>query len=255
MSKDNSKGEKIYNKYNPLSSSGLIGGLSTLYDRFFNNGKKSREYPFLGTSQDEAYWAKYNNVNNKYSDRIKNTDIRFEGDSNNDEYVGLLPEMEKHILAMVDSLHLGRLYKSRHYGDSRNLYDSDINPKADLRSAYLNAKKILEDNSGKWHTVNEKLSPLMLFDKNIGDYNYSSGVSALQNFSIRWNKDKKRIEVKDTYDFSPFQRFLTGIPKRDKELQIRGSIPFDPLIGSKELNSSLKKYDMLSGFKNEEYKK
>lgn len=44
-------------------------------------------------------------------------------------------------------------------------------------------------------------------------------LSLMQNFTVRYNKDKKEMEYNDTYDFNQFEDFVPGTP-----FNIRGSI-------------------------------
>ena len=63
----------------------------------------------------------------------------------------------------------------------------------------------------------------------------------LADFAMKWSPSEGVLRVHDTYDYPLYARLLGGIPKRPKEMKIRGLVKFDPEKGSVLLRDGLDK--------------
>lgn len=130
--------------------------------------------------------------------------------------------MLERIAAIADTTNTGKMLRNF------DTYEERLAPinKLKLKEIYETGKRIL-NNPGKGQQVNEestlKAAP-----------NGKTGLGALQNFGVVWDKSAGKLRAYDTYDFPDYLSMF--IPKREKPLKIRGEIKFDPLKGSKILN-------------------
>lgn len=70
----------------------------------------------------------------------------------------------------------------------------------------------------------------------------ATGLDLFGNFTIQWDKENNTIKVNDTYDFPSIVTGKYTIPKREKALEIREDIKFNPKIGSYLLRDNMKNY-------------
>ena len=222
---------KLYNRLNPREGFG-IGSIidnSILYT--FGQGKP-RKGTNLAIPEEEAYWKLYNKVP---QDIVKPTNVRINADKGDtkSDFVGMPETMKERIAAMADTLNLGKIVRDPESYRTK-FPNSPINYLG-LKRNYEFAKQVM-NNPGKGQQASEEYS---MKESPIGN----TGLGALENFGLMWDKNKKVLKAYDTYDFPSILDFV--IPERDKPLKIREEIPFDPTIGSKILKNNFKEFNSI----------
>ena len=221
----------LYNRLNPREAFGLGSFINNGILYTFGGGKP-RKGTNLATPEEEAYWKLYNKVP---QDLVKPTNVRINADKGDtkSEFVGMPESMKERIAAMADTLNLGKLVRNPESFRTR-FPNGPINYLG-LKRNYEFAKKVM-DNPGKGQQAKEiysiKESPIK-----------NTGLGALEDFGLVWDKDKKVLKAYDTYDFPSILNLV--IPKRDKDLKIREEIPFNPSIGSNLLKDNFKYFNIV----------
>ena len=209
-----------------------------------SGGNKSR-------GEEDQYWRAYlglkNDLPTMSPDAQTEWDYTIEkqkkerGEPPSDFY-GITPRISANIEAMLDTLNLGKIV--RNY-DVYKQKEPSIPSKKSLNFLYNQAVKIL-NNPEKWHKVNFDTAPIIKEDRNyIEEYGEENPLGMFRNAGVKYSNKDSAIYVQDTYDFPSFLRFISGIPKRPREMKIRGKIDYNPLDGSfllKNINDSLYNY-------------
>ena len=224
--KENGGNIDIYNRLNPALGFDFGSFINNGIQYVFGGGKPRKGFN-IATEEEEAYWKLYNNIP---QDLIKPTNVRINADKGDtkSEYVGMPESMKERIAAMADTLNLGKIVRNPESFRTR-FPDSPINYLG-LKRDYEFAKKVM-DNPGKGQQATEEYSIKGSPIKN-------TGLGALEDFGLLWDKDKKVLRAYDTYDFPKILNFV--IPERDRQLKIREEIPFNPKIGSTLLKDNFK---------------
>ena len=251
---NNFTNKQIYNKLNPG------GGFDIISYLFWNNDFKNRDgnTPRKGagnvaTPDEEAYWKKYLNLNEKTIPQMDKSAKTSWDDSEENKlkikstFVGTTPEIDKRIQAIIDTTNTGKIIRNYDHYKTKvpNLPDKDK-----INKIYKFGKMVLdnpykEDGSHKWHQANEELSIKDIEETK--DHSWGSGLGALQNFGIRWDPKTRTGYVHDTYDF-PIKLFFGTvntndyIPIRNSILKIRGKVKL-PKEGSYLLRNDLINYN------------
>ena len=158
------------------------------------------------------------------------------------DFYGITPRISANIEAMLDTLNLGKMV--RNY-DIYKQKEPSIPKKESLNFLYNQAVKIL-NNPEKWHQVNFDNNQIYNEYDNENFKNIYHEINPLGMFrraGIKYSDKDNAIYVHDTYDFPKI--FHPFVPKRPKEMKIRGKIDFNPLMGSFLLNDSLLNYNHL----------
>lgn len=237
---------KLYNKLNPREGFGIGSIIDNGILYTFGQGKP-RKGTNLATPEEEAYWKLYNKVP---QDIVKPTNVRINADKGDtkSDFVGMPESMKERIAAMADTLNLGKLVRNPE-SYRKKFPKSPINYLG-LKRNYEFAKQVM-NNPGKGQQASEEYS---MKESPIGN----TGLGALENFGLMWDKNKKVLKAYDTYDFRykpktwydiKSKALNAGlslvIPERDKPLKIREEIPFDSTIGSKILKNNFKEFNSI----------
>lgn len=214
-----SDGDKWYKAINPGIEtdvkSALYHGPGILGRMMFNIERDD-----YATDHEEALWKAYATGD---ISGLPKSDVRFEGDDDNAQYVGLPQEQARMIQALADTMYT-KLNKEKVKGKSyKNIYEDEGMRRA--ASEDNDVAEIIINSPNEWVVVNESHSPVRLRKKKEGSdrkYKYT-GLGGLKNFSVRWHPDTRVLDVKDDYDFKRFG--VEGvIPERDTPLRIRDRI-------------------------------
>lgn len=222
------KRNRIHKKYDPA------GGF---YSQWLYNGNHSK-------GEEDQYWRAYLGIENavpkmnenaktSWDDKIEKEKVQ-NGELPSDFY-GTTAKMDQTIQAIADTLNTGKIY--RNYKEYKKKYPF-LPSKGTIEHVYRTGKAVME-NPGKWTQVKEG-PQLMIQDRY--ENNERAPLGMLADFGMMWNPDENAIYVHDTYDFPGFLRNIGGIPKRPKEMKIRGRIEFDPEKGSYLLREDMKNY-------------
>lgn len=156
------------------------------------------------------------------------------------DFYGITPRMSANIEAMLDTLNLGKIV--RNY-DVYKQKEPSIPSKESLNFLYNQAVKIL-NNPEKWHKVNFDTAPIIKEDRNyVNEYGEENPLGMFRNAGVKYSNKDSAIYIHDTYDFP--KKYHAFIPKRPREMKIRGKIDYNPLDGSfllKNINDSLYNY-------------
>lgn len=218
--------ERWYNAINPGIETSLFSAIihgPGILTNLALKGKRDDK----ATKHEEDLWRAY--VTGDVS-MFPKSNVRFDGDDENAQYIGLPKEQRMLIQAMADTMYTKRskeIVNNTTYSDIKE----DIGMRRSAREDDELAEKIM-NNPGKWILVNEGNSPVRV---RIGDekkkYTYT-GLGGLKNFSVRWNPETKELDVKDDYDFNQNDVVEKMIPQRDIPLRIRDRIKIDTKKGS-----------------------
>ena len=222
------KRNRIHKKYDPA------GGF---YSQWLYNGNHSK-------GEEDQYWRAYLGIENavpkmnenaktSWDDQIEKEKVQ-NGELPSDFY-GTTAKMDQTIQAIADTLNTGKIY--RNYKEYKKKYPF-LPSKSTIEHVYRTGKAVME-NPGKWTQVEEG-PQLMIQDRY--ENNERAPLGMLADFGMMWNPDENAIYIHDTYDFPGFLRNIGGIPKRPKEMKIRGRIEFDPEKGSYLLREDMKNY-------------
>ena len=221
--KENIDAKEVYNRINPGLSYWQLPIAQAMGDMV----NKPRTVDNQATPEEEAYWKKYLHLPTS----IPNSSYRLpEDEAKGNEYVGMFPSMEKRIQAIADTLNTGKIY--RNY-DKYKAQHPNLISKSNIEDAYKFGKELL-NNPNQWQQADEDLTVK-------GTSRKTTGLGALQDFGMMWDKPHNKINVHDTYDFPIATRPL--IPGRTNDLQIRDAIDFDPTKGSWMLRNNLQNYN------------
>lgn len=221
--------QKVYEKWDP------VGGLGV--GQFLYNGNQSR-------GEENQYWRAYmglenavpkmsENAKTSWDDQIEREKIQ-NGELPSDFY-GTTAKMDQTIQAIADTLNTGKIY--RNYKEYKKKYPF-LPSRGTIKHVYETGKKVME-NPSKWTQVEEG-PQLMVQDRY--ENNERAPLGMLADFGMMWNPEENAIYIHDTYDFPEFNRKLGGVPKRPKEMKIRGRISYDPKKGSYLLRNDMENY-------------
>ena len=221
--KENIDAQEVYNRINPGLSYWQLPIAQAMGDMV----NKPRTVDNQATPEEEAYWKKYLHLPTS----IPKSSYRLpEDEAKGNEYVGMFSSMEKRIQAIADTLNTGKIY--RNY-DKYKAEHPNLISKSNIEDAYKFGKELL-NNPNQWQQADEDLTVK-------GTSRKTTGLGALQDFGMMWDKPHNKINVHDTYDFPIATRPL--IPERTNDLQIRDAIDFDPTKGSWMLRNNLQNYN------------
>lgn len=150
------------------------------------------------------------------------------------DFYGTTPRMDQMIQVVADTLNTGKLL--RNYDE----YKKEVPDLADRRTIehiYNEGKRVM-DNPGKWTQVTEG-PQFMLYDGVDPLTNERAPLGMLASFGMMWSPEEGTLRVHDTYDFPWYATTFSRIPKRPKEMKIRGMVKFDPNRGSILLRDGL----------------
>lgn len=224
-SKSRNNRVRLSTLYDPAGGLGPLNQF--LYSAVNNNtGKRS-------SGEEQQYWETYLGLRDDLPKAKHRTEwdeqVEAEKVANGEmpsDFYGTTPRMDKYIQAVADTLHTGQML--RDYDTYKKKYPS-LTSKSNLQHIYDTGKKVM-NNPGTWQQAEEG-GGLSVFRK-LDEGNEDSPLGMLANFGMRWNPDKGYLEVHDTYDFPSFYSKLKLVPKRPKEMKIRGKINYDPNKGS-----------------------
>ena len=221
--------ERTHSRWDPA------GGLG-IWQLFYGGTNRSR-------GEEDQYWRAYLGLENRVPKMNSNAKTAWDdaveeekaanGELPSDFY-GTTPKMDQYIQVLVDTLNTGKIL--RNWEEYKEKY-SDLHSRDAIRRMYLTGKRVLE-NPNKWTQVGESRKAnnkefsgqFILRDVNENSERFPLGM--LADFGMMWNPDEKAIYIHDTYDFPEFNRWMGNVPKRPKEMKIRGRISFDPKRGS-----------------------
>lgn len=224
--------EKIHNKYDPTGGADIL--------QLLNNGNKAY-------GEQNEYWRMYLGLPNlvpnmkpydktSWDDKVEKEKIK-KGEQPS-EFYGITPRMERSLQALGDSLNLGKIH--RNY-DAYKIKYPDLASKEVVAETYNNSVNMM-NNPNVWHQVDgDRLKIKEYGLKNSGNETNTMGM--LRKFGMMWDKEKGRLRMHDTYDFTKMARIFSGVPDRPREAKIRGSVPFNPKKGSALLRGDLKDYN------------
>ena len=218
-----SDAEMWYNSVNPgINTSGLSAiyhGPGILW-RMATDGKRED----VAIPYEELLWKAY--LTGDVSE-LPPSKWRFDDDDENAQYVGLPQEQSAIIQAIADTMYT-RMNKDKvkHTIYPGGVVEDDKMRRSINRDDDL-AEKIMS-HPGEWILVNEGNSPVRIKIGEEGDEYTYSGLGGLKNFSVRWDPDRKMLDVKDEYDFKKNDKVEWVLPERDIPLRIRESIKFNP---------------------------
>ena len=213
-----------YNSINPGLNTDVWTALRKgpgILARLTVNGKRND----FATEHEENLWWAY--LHNETGD-LKKTDVRFEGDGEDDADYVSLPDLQRRLIQSVaDTAYMKKVYDEK-YGQSYpniNTYRNIVgSAKDDLRVA-----RAIMDNPGEWILVNEGHSPYRLkvesekkdSEGKAKEAFYFTGLGGLKNFLVRWNPKDRTLDVKDDYDFKTDGIVEGLLPVRPRPLRIR----------------------------------
>lgn len=223
------KRQEIYERWDPVGGIGL--------DQFLYNGNKSK-------GEEDQYWRAYMGLENavpkmnpaaktSWDDEIESEKLR-NGELPSDFY-GTTAKMDQTIQVIADTLNTGKIL--RNYKEYKEKYPF-LPKKRTIRHVYETGKAVME-NPGKWTQVEEG-PQLMVQDR--FENNERAPLGMLADFGMMWKPEEGALYIHDTYDFPELNRKVGGIPKRPKEMKIRGRIKFNPERGSYLLREDMKNY-------------
>lgn len=218
-----SDAEMWYNSVNPgidtSESSAIFHGPGILW-RMATDGKRED----VATPHEELLWEAY--LTGDIS-KLPPSNWRFDDDDENAQYVGLPQEQSAIIQAIADTMY-ARMNKGKvkHTIYPGGVVEDDRMRRSVNRDNDL-AEKIMS-HPGEWILVNEGNSPVRIKMGEDGDEYTYTGLGGLKNFSVRWDPDRKMLDVKDDYDFKKNDKVEWILPERDIPLRIRESIIFNP---------------------------
>lgn len=220
------KRERLSRRFDPV---GGFGALNQLFYKVVDNATNSKS-----NGEEQAFWETYLGLREmprgthrtEWDDKVE-ADKRARGEMESDFY-GTTPAMDEQIQAIADTTNLGRIVRDYDYFKSKYPH---LASKSNIEHIYKTGKQVM-DNPGTWQqaTEGQGLSVMRKLDPVT---NEDSPLGMLGSFGMRWNPESKTIEVHDTYDFPNIYYNARIIPKRPKEMKIRGKINFDPSKGAK----------------------
>lgn len=160
---------------------------------------------------------------------MEESDIRFEGDGEDDADYVKLPELQRKLIeSLVDTASTKGMIDKVDFADYPNLSQRFWNLR-DAKDDYRVAKVVME-NPNEWILLNEGHSPYRLEVesndeklKKKGKYMYT-GLGGLKNFLVRWNPKDRTLDIKDDFDFKHPHIVEGWIPQRSRPLRIRDRI-------------------------------
>lgn len=216
-----------YNSINPGLNTDVWTALRKgpgILARLTVNGKRK---DFATEHEEDLWWAYLHNE----TGNLKKTDVRFEGDGEDDADYVSLPDLQRRLIQSVaDTAYMKKVYDEK-YGQSYpniNTYRNIVgSAKDDLRVA-----RAIMDNPGEWILVNEGHSPYRLkvesekkdSEGKAKEAFYFTGLGGLKNFLVRWNPKDRTLDVKDDYDFKTNGIVEGLLPVRPRPLRIRDRI-------------------------------
>lgn len=232
--------ERVYNFLNPADGYWSAPYYIRLpYLNYTNTPVPVRDEKELATPIEEAFFKHYLNLG-KDSRLIKSSKARVNADKDknpkNAEYVGIPQPVARRVQSMVDTLNVGKIL--RNYDKYIEKYP-ELPSKSRLEKIYKTGKEVLE--SGEPKVVNEGLT-VKYIERPNKNQRWATGLDLFGNFTIQWDKENNTIKVNDTYDFPSIVTGKYTIPKREKALEIREDIKFNPKIGSYLLRDNMKNY-------------
>lgn len=206
----------VFNQYDPTA------GFFQFWNAIGTNNNNEAK------GEENEYWKAYLGLNNavpkmnpnaktEWDDQVEAEKVK-NGEMPSDFY-GTTPRMDYAIQAMADTMNLRKR----------------VEETGSWQNAYEKAKDIME-HPGEWREINgEALTPFWNPDKKQLKENFPLGM--LRNFGIKWDPETGKLYVHDTYDFDDwvhtFGNLATHpIPRRPKEMKIRGAVGFDPKKGA-----------------------
>ena len=222
---------KVSKKYDPTGNLYV----DSMINPYSSSEEQNYYREYLGL---DSYTTKMNtNAKTELDDKVEAEKIK-NGELPSDFY-GTTPRMDVSIQAIADTLNTGNIY--RNYDKFKKLHP-ELPTKSIIKDIYDTGKKIL-DEPNKWHSVNGddlyiKPNP----DSHV--YYELNPLGIFRNFGMKWNPEKGKIFIHDTYDF-PSKYTGKGRPmfNRPKEMKIRGAIDFNPKKGSYLLRNDMENYD------------
>lgn len=224
--------ERINTLFDPSWGFGLEGAISRLVEGSNKSHGEENEYwrAYLGLPNEVPKMN--SNARTEWDDAIEEEKLS-RGELPSDFY-GTTPRMDQMIQAVADTANTGRILRNYDY------YKEQIPSLAEkyiIQHMYNQGKKVME-NPNKWTQVTEG-PQIYLYDKVGADTNEKAPLGMLADFGMMWSPDEGVLKVHDTYDFPNYVTTLSSIPKRPKEMKIRGKINYDPQKGSILLRDSI----------------
>lgn len=223
--KSREKRRRISTLYDPA---GGLGPINQFLYSVVNSSTGKRS-----SGEEQQYWETYLGLRDDLSKGTHRTEWdeaveanKVASGENPSDFYGTTPRMDKYIQAVADTLHTGQML--RDYENAKAKYPY-LTSKGNLQHIYETGKKVM-DNPGTWQQAEEQ-GGLSVF-RQLDSGNEDSPLGMLANFGMRWNPDKGYLEIHDTYDFPEFYYKAKLLPKRPKEMKIRGKINYDPKKGS-----------------------
>ena len=227
------KREEINKSWDPTTGFGPLGWLYSTA-----SGNQSH-------GEENEYWRAYLGLDNNvpkmspaaktgWDDAIEAQKIA-DGELTSDFY-GTTPRMDQMIQVVADTLNTGNIL--RNY-DSYKAANPELAPKGVIKHLYEQGKRVME-NPDAWTQVKEG-PQLYLYDELDASTNEKMPLGMLANFGMMWSPSEGALRVHDTYDFPGYVTALSSIPKRPKEMKIRGLVKYDPKKGSVLLRDGLDK--------------
>ena len=227
----------LYNRHNPSrnEATAIVDYLN------LEGAHKPRPKSLSGTPAEEAFYARYHYLP---QDLIKSTNIRRPNGKDDNlkdaEFVTTTKGMDLRMQALADTLNLGKLARMSPelYKKLQEKHEGLVDQE-DLKKSYAFSKDLL-DHPNVPKQAHEDLS--IKKEKGADGGNYT-GLGALRYYGMQWDDKDKQIYGWDSYNFDWWQRLIGSMPAREKSLEIRTKIPFDPTKGSKLLRDNLQYFD------------
>lgn len=235
------KREEIASSYDPT---GGFDPFSLLLN--YAHGNRSR-------GDENEYWRAYLGLSNNVPkmnpaaktswDDAEESRKKNEGELPSDFY-GTTPRMDQMVQAVADTLNMGRIL--RNYKGYKKLHP-ELPPKGIIESMYNQGKRVM-DNPNTWQQVGEgrNKGQSLIYDRVDPYTNERAPLGMLGSYGMMWKPEEKRLHVQDTYDFPDYTISLSRIPRRPKEMKIRGLVSFDPERGSVLLRDGNVNYDKMA---------
>lgn len=192
--------------------------------------------------EEDQYWRAYLGLDNdvpkmnpssktEWDDEVEAEKIA-NGELPSDFY-GTTNNMDLYIQAMADTTTTGKIV--RNYDEFKKV-NPTLSPKSEIEAMYRSGKAMM-DNPNKWTQVGEvKGSAQLDIERKINNgEEYPLGM--LASFGAKWIPEENTIHIHDTYDFPWYSRILGRIPKRPKEMKIRGKVKYNPKKQAKLFNA------------------
>lgn len=205
----------------------------------------SNQHGNLSRGDENEYWRAYLGLENNipamnpeaktaWDDAVEAKKVA-KGKQPSDFY-GTTPRMDQMIQVIADTLNTGNLL--RNYDEVKKAHP-ELASKKVIQNLYDQGKAVME-NPDSWVQIREPdRGQLYLYDRVDPETGELAPLGMLADFGMMWSPSEGALRVHDTYDFPRYVTAFSNIPRRPKEMKIRGKIAYDPKRGSILLRDGL----------------